>query len=83
MAQLPSAPDRLGLSHSIQEVGVRMEGRPAPGQGIREGQGPPNSCTELGGVGPPERTLMAQEQDAIPIPAELWQSRREMSAAEG
>lgn len=60
-----------------------MEGRPAPGQGIREGQGPPKSCTKLGGGGPPERAHVAQEQDAIPIPAELWQSRREMSATEG
>lgn len=60
-----------------------MEGRPAPGQGIREGLGPPNSSTELGGVGPPERAHFAQEQDARAIPAELWQSRGEMSAAEG
>lgn len=48
----------------------------------KEGQ-EPDFCMRPGGAGPPERTHIAPEQDAVSSPAELQQPRVEMSAAEG
>ena len=48
----------------------------------KEGQ-EPDFCMRPGGAGPPERTRIALEQDAVSTPAELKEPRGEMSAAEG
>lgn len=48
----------------------------------KEGQ-EPDFCMRLGGAGPPERTRIAPEQDALSTPAELQEPGGEMSAAEG
>lgn len=78
MAKLQTAPDRRGPSPTIPEVGVGVEGRVRwlrsrelwIWAGVQKG---PQLLRGTGGVGPPERTHITPEQDAIQIPAELMQ----------